>query len=88
MDKIELKRRVMEISNDLPVNYCELICKAYPEYDNKQGINKIRNVRSLAAYDEKITTLLESLAKKYKKMVSTFSSKPMPTNKGKKLVSQ
>ena len=56
-----LKRRVMNIREQLPGDVRALIRKEFPELDTSKGANLIHNVLMGGSSDERITTFLESL---------------------------
>jgi hypothetical protein len=56
-----LKRRVMNIREQLPADVRALIRKEFPDLDTNKGSNLIHNVLMGGSSDERITHFLESL---------------------------
>jgi hypothetical protein len=71
-DPDDLKVRVMNIKEELPDNWRNILLKNFPEYNNKGGLNLLHNVRHLRVADERVTLIMEEIARRYKKYFSNI----------------
>lgn len=71
---IELKTRVLQVSDNLPANYIDVICLIDPEYETPSGRSLIRRVKAMQIVDEKITAMLELVSQEYKNMLERVLS--------------
>jgi hypothetical protein len=61
----EMRRKLIEIVDNLPENYADLVCLMDPELDTPKGRARIRDVKSFRRLDEHIIDLLEKIADEY-----------------------
>jgi len=57
----ELRHRIVDVKEVLPLQYTLLFTHYFPEYNNEEGIEKVRRVVNLRAVDQDITEKLEKL---------------------------
>lgn len=69
-----LKLRILSIK-PLPNDHTDRFMEKFPEYNNKKGIDKYRNVTSAKSADQDITEKLEKLFKKQRKVKKAKKAK-------------
>lgn len=65
----DLKNRVSEIRDDLPVSYRKIIYQHYAKYNTKAGRRLIANVVDLRSTDVALTEILEKIHRKELRLI-------------------
>lgn len=58
------KNRVIEVKENLPKDWQNIVIKHYPKYDTKKGYHLMRNVYRLQSADVQLTEIMEKIANK------------------------
>lgn len=71
-ERVELKQRVLAISDKIGKDYIGDICRMHPKLNNKQGRILLVKVRNTQKTDSHITEILEAYVQAKEKMLANL----------------